>query len=430
MDGAVVAVRARCNGRCCVSLEYSFDNPPATPQAALDVCGQTLDLGAHANAVHALCAELEATAVARDKQGGSAFEQHALLRASGLTALAVPQAYGGAQAPWSLILRAVRRIAQSDSSLGHIFAFQHLQVATVLLFGSPAQQQRLLQGTVQHRWLWGNAVNARDTRLDVQPQGDGFVLQGIKSFCSGTRGSDMMTVSVALGTAPAERLFATIPTTREGVTALDDWDAIGQRQTDSGTVRFEAVPIHADEILRDPGPASSPYATLRNMLAQTMLTENYLGNALGALRLAADYTREHAKAWAMAGVQEAVEDPYLLLRGGDLWMQLRGAVALSELANRHFDQAWQQGLALTAAQRGALSVDVAAARSLAARTALQVTSQIFEMVGARATANRNGFDRFWRNVRTHTLHDPIDYRLKEVGRWLLTGAPPNPYSYG
>ena len=413
-----------------MSPEYAFDQPPATPEAAIDVCGQTLDLGAHTEAVRALSAALESTAVARDKQGGSAFAQHALLRESGLTALAVPTSLGGQQAPWPLILRAVRRLAQSDSSLGHIFAFQHLQVATLLLFGNPAQQQRFLAGTTRHRWLWGNAVNARDTRLTVQPQGDGFVLHGAKSFCSGTRGSDMMTVSVALGSAPTERLFAAIPTTRQGITALDDWDAIGQRQTDSGTVTFDAVPIHADEILRDPGPASSPRATLRNMLAQIMLTENYLGNALGALRIAADYTRGHVKAWSMAGVQEAVEDPYLLLRSGDLWMQLRGAVALSELANRHFEQAWQCGLALTAAQRGALSVDVAAARALAARTALQVTSQIFEMVGARATVSGNGLDRFWRNVRTHTLHDPIDYRLKEVGRWLLTGTPPNPYSYG
>jgi len=413
-----------------LSLEHSFDAPPATPEAAIDTCGQTLDLGAHGPAVRALCAALEATAVARDKAGGSAWDQHALLRDSGLTALAVPRAFGGQQAGWPLILRIVRCIAQSDSSLGHIYAFQHLQVATVLLFGNPAQQQRYLGGTVAHRWLWGNAVNARDTRLEVRPEGDGYVLDGVKSFCSGTRGSDMMTVSVALGSAPTERLFAAIPTTRPGVTALDDWDAIGQRQTDSGTVRFEQVAIHADEILCDPGPASSPRATLRNMLGQMMLTENYLGNALGALRVAAEYTREHVKAWAMSGMKEAVEDPYLLLRSGELWMQLRAAVALSELANRHFEEAWQQGLALTAEQRGALSVDVATARSMAARVALHVTSQIFDMVGARATASHNGLDRFWRNVRTHTLHDPIDYRLKEVGRWFLTGVPPNPYSYG
>ncbi len=413
-----------------MSAEYSFEVPPATPEASIDACGQTLDLGPYTEAVHTLCAALAQTVVARDKAGGSGWEQHALLRASGLLTLAVPRAHGGQQEAWPLILRIVRRIAQTDSSMAHLFAFQHLQVATVQLFGDAAQRQRFLQGTVEGRWMWGNAVNARDTRLTVQPQGDGYVLDGVKSFCSGTRGSDMMTVSVALGAAPDQKLFAAIPTTRAGITALDDWDAIGQRQTDSGTVRFEQVPIHANEILRDPGPNSSPRATLRNMFGQIALTENYLGNALGALRQAAEYTREHVKAWSMSGQSQAVEDPYLLLRTGELWMQLRGAVALSELANRHFEQAWQQGEALTAAQRGALSIDVAAARSMAARVALQVTSQIFEMVGARATASGNGFDRFWRNVRTHTLHDPIDYRLKEVGRWFLTGEPPFPYSYG
>ena len=170
-----------------MTLEHSFDAPPATPEAAMATCGQTLDLGEHGGAVHALCAELEKTVVARDKAGGSAPEQQALLRASGLLTLAVPRGHGGQHATWPLILRIVRRIVQSDSSLGHIFAFQHLQVATVLLFGNPAQQQRYLGGTVAHRWLWGNAVNARDTRLQVRPEGDGYVLDGVKSFCSGTR---------------------------------------------------------------------------------------------------------------------------------------------------------------------------------------------------------------------------------------------------
>ncbi len=73
---------------------------------------------------------------------------------------------------------------------------------------------------------------------------------------------------------------------------------------------------------------------------------------------------------------------------------------------------------------------VAAARTTAAKAALQITSQIFELMGARATTARYGFDRYWRNVRVHTLHDPLDYRSKEMGRWLFTAEPPNPYGYG
>ena len=105
-------------------------------------------------------------------------------------------------------------------------------------------------------------------------------------------------------------------------------------------------------------------------------------------------------------------------------------LALAEEANAAFQQAWDLGLDLNDAQRGEVGMLVAAARTMAARAALQITSQIFELMGARATAARYGFDRYWRNVRVHTLHDPVDYRSKEMGRWLFTAEPPNPYGYG
>lgn len=37
--------------------------------------------------------------------------------------------------------------------------------------------------------------------------------------------------------------------------------------------------------------------------------------------------------------------------------------------------------------------------------------------------------RFWRNARVHTLHDPIDYKLRDLGRHALTGEFPVPSSY-
>ncbi|MDR0665753.1 MAG: hypothetical protein LBF86_09605, partial [Helicobacteraceae bacterium] len=44
-------------------------------------------------------------------------------------------------------------------------------------------------------------------------------------------------------------------------------------------------------------------------------------------------------------------------------------------------------------------------------TQTALTSGIFEALGSRATTRELGFDRFWRNARTQTLHDPIDYKL-------------------
>ena len=109
------------------------------------------DLGEFGGRIDTVCAELARTAAERDRAGGTAFDQRRLLRESGLLALAVPAVFGGAGAAWPVVFRSVRRIAQVDSSLAHLFGFQHLQVATVLLFGAEAQQQRYLVPTASER---------------------------------------------------------------------------------------------------------------------------------------------------------------------------------------------------------------------------------------------------------------------------------------
>jgi alkylation response protein AidB-like acyl-CoA dehydrogenase len=69
------------------------------------------------------------------------------------------------------------------------------------------------------------------------------------------------------------------------------------------------------------------------------------------------------------------------------------------------------------------------AKVAAGRTALDITSEVFEVMGARATSTKYRFDRFWRNARTLTLHDPLDYKVREVGNWFLNGQFPAPSFY-
>jgi alkylation response protein AidB-like acyl-CoA dehydrogenase len=54
---------------------------------------------------------------------------------------------------------------------------------------------------------------------------------------------------------------------------------------------------------------------------------------------------------------------------------------------------------------------------------------MFEVTGARATASCYGFDRYWRDLRTFTLHDPVDYKLRDLGNWLLNDIFPTPSHY-
>lgn len=45
------------------------------------------------------------------------------------------------------------------------------------------------------------------------------------------------------------------------------------------------------------------------------------------------------------------------------------------------------------------------------------------------SAAAEGLDRFWRNVRTHTLHDPVAPKWREAGRRVLEGELPEPAWY-
>ncbi|WP_082629176.1 acyl-CoA dehydrogenase family protein [Pseudomonas sp. TTU2014-080ASC] len=376
--------------------------------------------------VEKLARKLAANVVQRERQGGSALAERQLIRDSGLLTLAVPQQFGGQGMVWPEIYRIVRFLAAVDSSLAHLFAFQHLQVATILLYGNAEQQRIWLSRTVHEHWFWGNATNGRDNRLKLKRRDEHYELNGNKSFCSGALGADALVVSAPRNHNPNDRVFIVLPSQREGIAVNDDWDGFGQRQTDSGTVQFENVFVDSSELL---GPGGSPRSTLRACLAQLVLVQLYLGNAQGALDAAQRYTREQSRAWPASGVALATEDQFVQQRYGELWLHYRSAYLLAEHAAQRLQAAWEKPV-LTLNERAEVALAISEAKVVSARAALEITSKIFENMGASATSSRYGFDRFWRNVRVHTLHDPLDYKVRDLGNWLVTGKLPEPSPYG
>ncbi|MGA2449796.1 MAG: acyl-CoA dehydrogenase family protein [Polyangiaceae bacterium] len=376
----------------------------------------------------ALARELAETAVARDRAGGTPKRQRDRIRESGLLGLIVPARLGGGGASWDLALRSVRAIARADGSVAHLFGFQHLLLATVRLFGNNAQFASLASQTVERRWFWGNALNPLDTRTTLVASGADWVLRGQKSFCSGARDADMLIASATDGVT-GKLVVAAIPGNRAGVVARDDWDNMGQRQTDSGTVLFEDVVVRRDEILSDPGPLGSTLATLRPLIAQLTLANLYLGIAEGAFAAGRQVTLERGRAWFASGVERRSEDPYVQATFGDLYAELEACRQVTCAAARRLDDAWSRGDDLTVDERGHVAIAVAAAKIVTTRGVLDVTNRIFESAGASSTTARLGLDRFWRNARTQTLHDPVEYKRRDVGRWLLTDEWPTPSFY-
>lgn len=377
-----------------------------------------------------LLADFDATAAARDQSGGTAKRERDLIRSSGLLALAIPVELGGLGGTLSDVLSITRRIAAVDSSLAHLFAFHHFQLATLRFYAPERQWAPLLRATAEHRWFWGNALNPLDksTAITPGPVAGEYRINGTKTYCSGASDSDRLVVS-ALRPGQPGLVVATLPTDAPGVRVLDDWDNIGQRQTDSGRVAFTDVVVREEDLLQEPGPLGSPFASLRSGLGQIILVHIYLGLAEGALAAAAKRLDPNGAPWLASQAERVGADPFILRNFGDYWVQAAGAGALADVARARFQAAFDRGDDITEAERGQAAIAIATAKVAASRAALEIGSRIFEVLGARATAADQRLDRFWRNARTHTLHDPVDYKLQELGDWRLNGRLPTPSFY-
>jgi alkylation response protein AidB-like acyl-CoA dehydrogenase len=372
-----------------------------------------------------LAREFALTAAERDANGGTAKAERDRIRKSGLLLLRVPKEYGGPNVDWKTVLQIVRELAVADGSLAHVLGYHYLQQVTPHFFGTLEQREKYYRGSLRHNWFWANAINPRDRRVILTPEGKGYRLHGKKSFCSGSKDSDMLVVS-AIEPDTNQFVIAVVPSMREGVVIRDDWDCIGQRQTDSGTVEFHQVRVEGEEVLSNPGPGSTPFATLRTVLSQLIQAQILVGIAEGALEESRKFVETRPRVWS--GVNNR-DDPHILYRFGKMWTHLQAAKHLVDHASEQWQEVWEKQEQLTSEERIECAIQVAVAKTFAADMGLQVTSRIFDVMGASSTNGSLRFDRFWRNLRTLSLHDPLDHKTRQVGDWFLNRKYPHSEFY-
>lgn len=371
---------------------------------------------------------LRDSAVERDRQGDIPQAEVQLLKDSGLLLLPVPKEYGGTGASWSQMYRVVQTLSTADGSTGQLYTNHITLVALAEAVGRLGQAEYYYRQTARNNLFWANAVNGRDARLKITVDGDNFLVNGVKSFGTGVAVGDLNVIGAAREGVEEPIVFI-IPQGRSGVSYNYDWDNMGQRCTASGSYSFHNVLVNSEEILGPPPNLDSAFPTFIFLVAQLAKTYVYLGIAEGALAAAREYTQTHTRPWISSGVDRATADPFILHHYGEFWTELQAAIALAEQTAKKIDAGWQQETSLTFAERGEIAIAVSAAKAFATQIGLKITNQMFQMMGSRATSNRYGFDRYWRDLRTFTLHDPVDYKLRDVGNWLLNDVFPTPSQY-
>ena len=155
----------------------------------------------------------------------------------------------------------------------------------------------------------------------------------------------------------------------------------------------------------------------------------YLGSIYGALDAAGAHTRNVSRPAPGSGVESAAKDPYVLHQYGEFWSAAEAATAFLLSVADEVQDGFERRRTITARERAVLGVRANAVRAFVIRIGLEITPRIYEVTGARATHNDYGFDRFWRDIRAHTLHDSQHYKLRSIGDYALNGEAHEPPSF-
>jgi len=367
--------------------------------------------------------EFAAGAAERDAERRLPVAEVQRMSASGLLGITVPREHGGAGVGAVTWAEVFRLLATGDPNLAQIPQSQFVYINVLKQQGTPAQQAFFFAEVLAGKRL-GNAQSEagtkhlQDIRTRLSPAaGGGYLLSGVKSYSTGALFADWIPV---LARGEDDELYvAYVPADAPGLEVVDDWDGMGQRTTASGTVRLEQVPVPRDRVV--PHHLTFRGPQLHGAQAQLMHAAIDVGIAGAALAEAVVFVREKSRPWFEAEVERAAEDPLLIQRFGELSVRLRGAEALLRQAAETVDRALGE---LTEGSAAEASIAVASAKVAADGAAVELAGALFEVSGTRSALDSLNLHRHWRNARTHTLHDPVRWKVQHIGRYVLNGTPP------
>ena len=344
------------------------------------------------------------------------------LAESGFLGITVPQAYGGINVSNITLAQAVKTLSTGDSNIGQI-PQGHFYVLEALRHAGTEEQKRHFFKKALEGDLFGNAFAETGTKTvaecktRITQTASGYAINGRKFYSTGALFAQWIAV-VGL-TEDDKILLALVQRDAAGITIVDDWSGMGQRTTASGTVVFENVEVSKTDVL--PHYLSFEQLTTQVVNSTLLHAAIDLGIANAAANDAMQFVRNHSRPWIESGVEQACQDPFIIHQIGEMMLQLHAAAAMLTRAGEFCDRACED---MTESRIAEASVTVAEAIALAEQAAIFTTNKLFEVSGTKSTLSQFNHDRHWRNARTHTLHDPVQWKYYRIGNYYLNGVNP------
>ena len=373
-------------------------------------------------------ARIRAGAVERDLAHRLPHQEIGWLREAGFTRLRLPTELGGAGASLTELFALFIELGAADTNVVNALrAHFGFKEDVLLATQSPWRAQwleRLAAGDLLGSGFseTGDAkVGAFSTRL--RHTGEGLRLSGRKFYTTGSLFADW--INAVADNDEGEPVMVAVPRTAAGVEVLDDWDGFGQALTASGTAQFDNVAI--DPLWINPNSARFPYASAYYQMVHLASLAG-IGRALA--EDLAERVRQRDRTYSHGNAARVADDPQILqvvgrVRGaayGAGAAVLQAAAALQRAHDTHLEAKATEQARTTSALAAHVEVDQAV--SVITSLVLDASTVLFDALGASATLRTHGLDRYWRNARVISSHNPRIYRERQVGAFAVNGTPP------
>ena len=369
-----------------------------------------------------LAVEFAKEASQRDYQRQLPLREVQQYSASGLWGITIPKQFGGAGVSYKTLAEVVKIISSADSSLGQI-AQNHWAFLEHIRLDASLEQQDFFFAQVLQGKRFGNAFSEKgsktvaDLTTKIEFKDGHAVINGQKFFATGALLAHW--IPVVAVSEEGKPFAALVPQHTPGLTIVNDWSGFGQRTTVSGSVHLNNVQVDLKYIV--PIHQAFERPTAAGAISQFIQSAIDAGIARGAIDETIAYVRAHARPWIDSGLEQASQDPYTIANIGELKIKLRAAEAVLALAGEAIDQALLNPTEETVSEATLITAE---SKVLTTEIALLAANKLFELSGTRSTLSELNLDRHWRNARTHTLHDPVRWKLNIVGNYYLNDVPP------
>jgi len=319
------------------------------------------------------------------------------LRASGLANLMVPAAYGGRYErvdPLAICL--VREACMAVSShLDSLFALQGIGSYAVTVAGTDAQRAAWLPRVASAEVLPGLALTEPEAgsdlkaiRTTLEPDGEGFVLRGTKSFISNAGSAAFYSVLAREQTGGDKDCFSMVlvPAATPGLSVTPTPELIAPHVL--GSVHFDAVRLGADARLGTPGKGLDlVLATL------SVFRVSVAGAAVGLAQAALEEATRHARTRVQFRRPLARLGPVAQLLA-DCWTEIEMARLLTYRA-----------ASLARTDPAATLHHSSMAKLAASETASRVVDRCVQVMGRFGLIRDSKMERLYRQARPMRIYE-------------------------